>query len=148
MTSPGETLSPSLTSHFARLPSSIVGESAGIVMLIAIDRAPSAVSYGFHRIDNLTDARQRQLLEVGRVRHRHVLAGNGDDRRVEIVEDLALDAVGNEVADRRLRETFLDDDEAVSLLHRCEHRVEVERTTGGQVDDLRIDAHGRESGVT
>ena len=33
------------------------------------------------------DIRQQgQLFEVGRVGHRHVLAGDGDDRRVEIVE--------------------------------------------------------------
>src|SRR6218665_300285 len=34
MTSPEETLSPSLTCHLASLPSSIVGESAGMVMLM------------------------------------------------------------------------------------------------------------------
>ena len=43
-TSPEETLSPSLTSHLARLPSSMVGERAGIVMLIGIFRSsPYAV---------------------------------------------------------------------------------------------------------
>jgi hypothetical protein len=36
-TSPDFTASPSLTSHFERLPSSIVGERAGIVMLIGIE---------------------------------------------------------------------------------------------------------------
>ena len=36
ITSPEETVSPSLTSHLARLPSSIVGDSAGMVMLIGM----------------------------------------------------------------------------------------------------------------
>src|SRR3569833_2300934 len=36
ITSPEETLSPSLTCHLASLPSSIVGESAGMVMLMLI----------------------------------------------------------------------------------------------------------------
>ena len=36
ITSPGDIVSPSLTSHLARLPSSIVGESAGMVMLIGM----------------------------------------------------------------------------------------------------------------
>src|SRR6185437_11398572 len=36
MTSPEETLSPSLTCHLASLPSSIVGESAGMVILMLI----------------------------------------------------------------------------------------------------------------
>src|SRR3546814_5719961 len=34
--SPAETVSPSLTSHFASVPASMVGESAGIWMLMAI----------------------------------------------------------------------------------------------------------------
>ena len=41
ITSPGATWSPSLTSHLARLPSSIVGERAGMVMLIGIYRSPA-----------------------------------------------------------------------------------------------------------
>ena len=36
MTAPEEILSPSLTSHFARVPSSMVGESAGIRMLMGM----------------------------------------------------------------------------------------------------------------
>ena len=43
MTSPGEIASPSLTSHLARLPSSMVGDRAGIVMLMGISSSPYAV---------------------------------------------------------------------------------------------------------
>src|SRR5690349_12061857 len=41
MTSPEVTLSPSFFSHLARLPSSMVGDSAGIRMSIGIARPPS-----------------------------------------------------------------------------------------------------------
>jgi hypothetical protein len=41
MTSPALTSSPSLTSHLARFPSSMVGERAGMVMLIGIYRSPA-----------------------------------------------------------------------------------------------------------
>src|SRR6186713_605992 len=39
ITSPGLTLSPSFLSHFARLPFSIVGDNAGMRMLIGMARA-------------------------------------------------------------------------------------------------------------
>ena len=38
--SPEETVSPSLTSHFASVPSSIVGDSAGIRISVGICRSP------------------------------------------------------------------------------------------------------------
>ena len=44
MISPAETLSPSLTSHLARLPSSMVGESAGIKISIAMIYASTKIS--------------------------------------------------------------------------------------------------------
>src|SRR5262245_46480110 len=46
MTSPALTLSPSLLSHLARLPFSIVGDSAGISTWIGIERQSSTRSVG------------------------------------------------------------------------------------------------------
>ena len=43
---PGATLSPSLTSHLARLPSSMVGESAGMVISIGMVRASPQARVG------------------------------------------------------------------------------------------------------
>ena len=43
--SPDLTVSPALTSHLASVPSSIVGESAGILSSIAINRTPRAHRY-------------------------------------------------------------------------------------------------------
>src|SRR5690606_22457803 len=114
ITSPGATLSPSLTSHLARLPSSIVGESAGMVISIGIAPSPSGpVGDGLHRRDDLGHVRQCQLFQIGGIGHRHVLAGDGDHRRVEMVEGALHDLAGDMVADRGLRKAFLDHDEAV-----------------------------------
>src|SRR5690606_28918105 len=85
MTSPAETRSPSLTCHVAIFPSVMVGERAGIVMVIGILK-PSliAIANVFDRTDDLCDARQGELLEVGRIGHRHILAGDAQHRRIEI----------------------------------------------------------------
>src|SRR5947209_16487566 len=49
ITSPGLTLSPSFLSHLARLPFSIVGDSAGIRMLIGMASAQRAGGAGVGR---------------------------------------------------------------------------------------------------
>jgi hypothetical protein len=44
------------------------------------------------------------------------------------------------VADRRLREALFHHDEAIGLPDRGDHRVEVHRPDGAQIDDLGVDA--------
>src|SRR5258708_15502505 len=61
MMSPALTLSPSFLSHLARLPFSIVGDSAGIVMLIGMMSTQRAGGAGIGRrvhlgIENRADA--------------------------------------------------------------------------------------------
>src|SRR5690606_10075952 len=74
ITSPEETVSPSLTCHLARVPSSIVGDRAGIVMLMGIGASLwLAIGDGVDRGDHLVDAGQGQLFEVGGVGHGNVL---------------------------------------------------------------------------
>src|SRR6476660_4179459 len=90
MTSPDLTVSLSFFSHLARLPFSMVGDSAGMRMLVGIARLP--VTNGFRRLDHFSDRRQRELFQIGGVGHRHVLAANARDRRVEIVEGVLHDA--------------------------------------------------------
>src|SRR5690606_20374023 len=116
MTSPEETLSPSLTCHLARVPSSMVGDSAGMVMLMGIELAP--VGDGVYGGDHLVDVRQRQFLEVSGVGHGHVLAGDAGDRGIEIVEGLLHDAGGEFGADGALRPAFFDSDQPAGLFHR------------------------------
>src|ERR1700685_2795111 len=82
--SPDLTVSPSFTSQRASLPSSMVGDSAGIRMLVATGSI--LVANRFHRLDHILDGGKRQLLQIGGVRHRHILAGDLGGRRVQIIE--------------------------------------------------------------
>src|SRR5262249_25062758 len=87
MTSPERTVSPSLTSQRARLPSVMVGDSAGMRMLIGMRRPRSVpVEDGLGCGHDIGWLRQRQLLEIGGVGHRHVHAGHPQDGRVEMIE--------------------------------------------------------------
>src|ERR1700730_5389185 len=116
ITSPVLTASPSFLSHLERLPFSMVGDSAGMRMLMGMARQFHqkflAVTDGFRRLDHFGDGRQRKLFQVGGVRHRHVLAGDARDRCVEIIESLLHDARRNLGADAGLLPAFLDGDEA------------------------------------
>src|ERR1700688_5050357 len=116
ITSPVLTASPSFLSHLARLPFSIVGDSAGMLMLMGIGRAlhqkRSAIADGFRRFDDFGDRRQSELFQVRCISHRHVLAGDAHDRRVEIVECLLHHPRSNLGADAGLLPAFFDGDEA------------------------------------
>src|SRR3546814_9463372 len=87
MTSPELISSPSFTSHLASVPSVMVGDSAGIRMLIGICVSPPpasvAVADFFGADDDIVDLRQRQGLQVGGIGHRHVDAADPLHRRVE-----------------------------------------------------------------
>src|ERR1700686_408715 len=92
ITSPVLTALPSFLSHLERLPFSIVGDSAGMRMLMGMARQFHqkflAIADGFRRLDNFGYRRQREFFQVGGVRHRHVLAGDARNRRIEIIECL------------------------------------------------------------
>src|SRR4029079_4359229 len=84
ITWPDLTVSPSLTCHLASLPSVMVGDSAGIRVLLDIALVPaSAVPDFAGSLDDVLGLRQGQLLEVGGVGERHVQAMHALDRRVE-----------------------------------------------------------------
>src|SRR6056297_2721867 len=85
--SPDDTVSPSLTSHFASVPSSIVGDSAGMRISTGMS-ASLPIGDLLDGGDHLFGGHQRQLFQVRRIGHGHVLAGAVDHRRVEIVERL------------------------------------------------------------
>src|SRR3546814_8713447 len=68
ITSPALTVSPSLTCHLARLPSLMVGDSAGIRMEIGMFRhSLRAVADRLGRLHDVLDLRPGQLLEIGGV---------------------------------------------------------------------------------
>src|SRR5690242_3049706 len=92
--SPGDTLSPSFLVHRTRTPSSIVGDSFGKPMIWAMGRSLH-VQRALDRGDHVFDLRLDLVLEVLGVRHWHVVAGDPLDRRVERVDALPLDLVGD-----------------------------------------------------
>src|SRR5918993_3309898 len=78
----------------------------------------SPIAHGLYGLHHLADVRQRELLEVRGIGHRHVLAGDAHDRRVEVVECLLHDLHADLGGDAGLRPALLDDDAARRLLHR------------------------------
>src|SRR6056297_1448108 len=136
--SPALTVSPSLTSHLASVPSSMVGERAGMRISVGIASLSLPVGHLAHGVDHLGGRGQRQLFEIGRVGHRHVLAGAVDHRRVEIVERLLHQHRGDVAADGGGGPAFLDGDAAVGFHHRLDHRVGVHRAQGAQVHHLGL----------
>src|SRR6202795_5066486 len=120
MPSPVLAASPSFLSHLERLPFSMVGDSAGMRMLMGMARQFHqkflAVTDGFCRRDDFGDGGQREFFQVGGVWHRHVLAGDARHRRIEIIERLLHDAGRNLGADAGLLPAFLDGDKAAGFL--------------------------------
>src|SRR3954463_178289 len=125
-------VSPSFTSHLASLPSSMVGDSAGIRMLVAM--CLSLVADGFDRLDQIIDRRQRKLFQIGGIGHRHVLARYLGRRRVQIVERVQRHARADFRTDGADRPGLFEGDDAVGLLHAFQHRVHVQRTQGAKID--------------
>src|SRR4051812_34317910 len=118
MMSPDLTLSPSFLSHLATLPSVIVGERAGIRMLIGILRSPrSAIADLLGGFRDLRRLRQSQLLEIGGIRHRDVDAGDPRHRRVEIVEGVFHHDGREFGTDAGHRPALFDGHQPVGLLH-------------------------------
>src|SRR5712675_818816 len=78
----------------------------------------SPVANGLGGLDHFSDRGQRELLEIGGVGHRHVLAGDAQHRRIEPIEGELRHAGGDLGADARLSPALLDGDDAAGLLHR------------------------------
>src|SRR5579872_6647640 len=141
ITSPVLTGSPSFLRHLARLPFSIVGDSAGMRMLMGMVRQfhqkrASAITNSLGRLDHFGDGRQCELFQVRGIRHRHVLAGHAHDRRVEIIERILHHARRDLGADAGLLPAFLDGNEPTGLLHGLDDGVAVHRLEGAQIDHL------------
>src|SRR3984893_15787479 len=87
-TSPGLILSPTFFSQRARLPFSMVGESAGMRMSIGMARLrywASQVEHRFRRRENCARIWQSKRFEVRGIRHRHILAANPYHGRIEVI---------------------------------------------------------------
>src|SRR5215831_10539030 len=78
----------------------------------------SPVADRLSRRDHLCNRRKRQFFKIGRVWHRHVLAGDAGDGRVEPIERLFGDGGGDLGPNARLAPDFLNRDHAAGLLQR------------------------------
>src|SRR5262245_15163757 len=144
-TSPGETLSPSFFRHFCSTPIFIVSDSCGMSriwatgggLLFDVEKLLSSRDGAGHVGDAL-------LLQVVVVRHGHVGARDALDRRVQVVEAAAPDAVCDLSADAVERPPFLQDQAALCLRHRLDEQLFIQRPDRPRVDDLRLDALGRQ----
>ena len=70
------------------------------VLSSCLSSARSAIEHGFGGGNDVLDGRQGELLEIGRIGHRHVLAGDAGHRRIELVEGVGHELGRDLRADR------------------------------------------------
>src|SRR5215470_7947568 len=99
----------------------------------------SSVTDRLCRRDHVRDRRQREFFEIGRVWHRHVLAGDARHRSVEPIEGMLGYAGGDLRPDARLPPAFLDRDDAAGLFHRLDDGRGVHGLERAQIYDLGAD---------
>src|SRR5262249_22382429 len=126
MTCPALTESPALTCHAASLPSVMVGDSAGIRILIDMRTPPSAVADRAGGLDNVFRRGQGEALEVRRIGHRHFEPIHPLDRRTQPVERLLHHLRRKFRADPRKGPALLDGNEPVGLLDRVHDGVGIQ----------------------
>ena len=98
------------------------------------------VHHFFHGSGHVLLVRNGEQLEVACVRHRHILACDTFDRRVELVEDGLGDAGGDLRRRAERLPLLLNDHAAMGLRHRLVRGLKIERTKRAKVDDFRLDA--------
>src|SRR5580765_5549368 len=142
ITSPDLILSPSFLSHLARLPFSIVGDSAGMRMLVGIVRLP--VTNGLRRLDDFGHRGKRQLFKIGGVGHRHIFSRHARDRRIQIVKSVCHHAGSNFGADTALLPALLHSNQACRLLNGGHYGFGVHWLERTQIDHLGVDTFFRQ----
>src|SRR6202158_877756 len=145
-TSPFSTRSPSFLCHATRRPSSIVSPSFGRITRVTVTRGRlrSSCDELFRDAHDVLDLRHDGLLEMLRVRDRRLETGEPPWRAIKMVEVFLGDDRGDLAAIPTALDRLMHDEQAMRLADRSEHRVAVERHQAAQVDDLRLDALGRE----
>src|ERR1041384_4753738 len=129
--SPDFTASPSCFVHFTRRPSSIVGDSASMWTLVAIQ-----VQNLPCRRHDLFGRSLRGSLEHLVVWHRNIGLGHALHGRIEIVERIPLDEIDHLRTDAGVGPAFFDHHRAVGLLHGIEDRRFIERPERPQIEHL------------
>src|SRR5438552_12192710 len=139
--SPLCTRSPSFLSHLMTLPLSICSDSFGITTLVtAMSAAPVGVADTPDRVRDLLFGRRLRALEVARVRHRRLRAGDAQHGRIEVIEGFLGDLGGYLRAHAREAGAGLDHDRAMGLTDRPDDRLGIERLKRPRVHDLHRDA--------
>src|SRR3954464_6865045 len=135
--SPFFTASPAFLYQRTTFPSVIASPILG--MMISAIR----VHHFLHRRDDVLLVRRREQLEIARVRHRHILARDARDGRIELVENVFGDA-GRDLRRRAERlPLLLHDHAAMRFRDRVVRAIEIERPQRAKVDDLALDAFFR-----
>src|SRR5689334_3811942 len=91
-TSPAETLSPFFFFQDTSVPSVMVSLSFGMV-ISGMGNLPLGVTNLVHCSDQLVHAGQHRLLEAFIVRHGHVLLRYTENRRIQLIKNVLLNAV-------------------------------------------------------
>src|SRR4029450_3940527 len=99
----------------------------------------SPVTACLRRRDHVCNRRQREFFEVGRVRHRHVLAGDAGHGCVQPIESLFGHARGDFRPDARLPPTFFDGHDTAGLLYRLDDRLCIHRLCGAEGGGVRAE---------
>src|SRR3712207_6436554 len=129
--SPSETSSPSLLSHFTRLPPSISSPilgmiTSGILLLLHV-KHPTG------RVRHLLLAREGRELQVARVRRRDLRPAHPLHRGVQIIESPVLDDRRYLARDPEPPPLLLYSHRPMSLLDRLDYGVLVEGPDGAQI---------------
>src|SRR3954466_9472723 len=98
------------------------------------------IANGLGGRDHLGDGGKSELFEIGRIGHRHVLARNAGDRRIQIIEGVLHDAGSDFGADAGLLPALLDRQRAAGLLDGSDDGLGIHRADGAEINHLGLDA--------
>src|SRR5208337_2694371 len=104
------------------------------------------VKHFVHSIFHMLFVWKGQVLQILRIRRRHIGAGDSQDRRIEVIESIELEDVNDLRPHPAERPTFLHNDRSVRLLYRLHKSYSVERAERSRVNHLHIDTFSLQVG--
>ena len=152
---PGSTLSPFLTHHRARVPSFMVGESAGIrraigmmifrlclffVFCIFVFCFLFFIAEFFDATAYLLDVGQGEGFEVSCVWQRNIFGGYSHYWCVEPIEGLFVHLRGDFASDCGEAPAFFDDEHAVSFTQGFDEGWGIEGSDSSEIDNFAFDS--------
>src|SRR6266446_49968 len=125
-------MSPSLTSHFAIVPSTTLSPICGMVTSIAISIRREAAN----RVHYFVGARQNELFKWRTERDVRIERCNSSHRAVEIFERVLGDNRRDFAADSSRQPILVHDQNFAGLARSREDRFAIERQQRAQIEDL------------